>query len=223
MSAIHQFIINQKARALSEGIKIVREILKSNPNPFPNGFTSSQLFQVAVQQPPPPDFPAYHHTGVPPVIKPNKDRFAKIKVLIPWAPSHPEHPIRSIKSVSFFSSCSMSFNWSYSTRFLKREILPVLAKSSEIKMTKQPRLTPVDDTVKPKRGRDPGVEFVWKVVDPKEVPAPPKSKPVKEVVGKEVGVNVNYQHLNPRRQGARVGKITRDVEAMKSVWKSNRQ
>ena len=60
MSAIHldPFIINERARSLSEGLKIVRNIFKSNP--FPNGFTTSQLFQVAVQHPPPPDFPAPH-------------------------------------------------------------------------------------------------------------------------------------------------------------------
>lgn len=75
-------IINQKARA--EGLKIVRIILKSNPN----GFTTSQLFQVAVQQPPPPYFLAYQ----------------------PWPPSHPEHPIRSIKCITFSPSCSMSFD-----------------------------------------------------------------------------------------------------------------
>ncbi|KAF8799732.1 hypothetical protein BYT27DRAFT_7217467 [Phlegmacium glaucopus] len=196
MSAIHQFIINQKARALSEGIKIVRDILKSNA--FPNGFTSSQLFQAAVQRPPPPDFPAYHHTGLTPVVKPNKNRFAKVKPVIPWAPSHPEHPIRSI-------------------RFLKLEVLPALEKSSEIKMIRQPRLTPVDPTIKVKKGRDPGVEFVWKVIDPNDVPPPPRPKPVKEVVGKEVGVGMDFQHLNKRRQNARVGKITRDVDAMKNI------
>ena len=107
MSAIHRFIINQKARALSEGVKIIRDILKSNP--FPNGFTTSQLFEVAVQQPPPPDFPVYHHTAGPPIIKPNKDRFRKPKPIQPWAPSHPEHPIRSIRCVLFFS-CSLSFD-----------------------------------------------------------------------------------------------------------------
>jgi len=196
MSAIHHSIINQKARALSEGIKIVRGILKSNQ--FPNGFSTSQLFRVAVQQPPPPDFPAYPYTGPMPIVKPNKDRFAKAKPVVPWAPPHPEHPIRSI-------------------RFLKREVLPVLAKSHEIKMVKQSPSTAVDDMVKVKRGRESGVEFVWQVADPNDIPPRPVPKLAKEVVGKEVGVNVDYQHLNRRRQNARVGKITRDVEAMKEI------
>lgn len=79
---------------------MVRDILRSNP--FPDGFTTSQLFQVAVQRPPPPDFPPYHHTALAPAIKPNKNKFAKVKPVIPWAPSHPEHPIRSIRCVPFF-------------------------------------------------------------------------------------------------------------------------
>jgi hypothetical protein len=101
MSAIHHFIINQKAKALSEGIKIVRDILKSNP--FPNGFTTLQLFEVAVKQPPPPDFPVYHHTGLPPKIKKDRCRYRKVKEIPPGVPSHPEHPIRSIRCVPFFS------------------------------------------------------------------------------------------------------------------------
>jgi hypothetical protein len=100
------------------------------------------------------------------------------------------------------------------TRFLKVMVLPALAEASEIRMFRQPRLTPVEETVKVK-GRDPGFEFLWKVVDPNEVPPPRRSKPKKEVVGREVGVDVDYGHLNNRRQNARVGKISRDVEAMK--------
>lgn len=96
-------------------------------------------------------------------------------------------------------------------------MLPVLEKSHEIKMVKQSRSTAVDDMVKVKRGRESGVEFVWQVADPNDIPPRPLPKVAKEVVGKEVGVNVDYQHLNRRRQNARVGKITRDVEAMKEI------
>ena len=103
-------------------------------------------------------------------------------------------------------------------------MLPVLAQSSEVKMVRQKRLTPLDDTEKKVvKGRDPGFEFVWRVVDPNEVPPPPRSKPKKEVVGKEVGVDLDYGHLNKRRQNARVGKITRDIEAMKSFKQAWRQ
>lgn len=105
----------------------------------------------------------------------------------------------------------------HSTRFLKREVLPVLEKSHEIKMVKQSRSSAVDDMVKVKRERESGVEFVWQVVDPNDIPPRPLPKLAKEVVGKEVGVNVDCQHLNRRRQNARVGKITRDVEAMKEI------
>ena len=108
MSVIHRLTVRQKSRALSEGIKIVRDVLKSNF--FPNGFTTLQLFRVAVKQPPPPDFPTYHPTGLTPVVKPNKDRSTKVKPIVRGVPPHPEHPIRSIRSVPFFFSCSISFD-----------------------------------------------------------------------------------------------------------------
>lgn len=104
-------------------------------------------------------------------------------------------------------------------RFLKLEVLPALAKSFEIKMVKQPRITSVDETAKVKKGREPGVQFVWKVTGPNDVPPQRLPKRVKEAVGVEVGVSVDYQHLNARRQNARVGKITRDVDAMKDIQK----
>jgi hypothetical protein len=94
-------------------------------------------------------------------------------------------------------------------RFLKAEVLPILADSFEIKKVKQKRLAPVDDTEKVKKGRDPNCEFVWKVVDPNEVHTPPRVKPKKK---EEVGVNLDYGHLNKRRQNTRVGKIAQDVK-----------
>ena len=106
MSAIHQFIVNQKARSLSEGLKIVRELLKTNP--FPNGFTTAQLFKLAVQQPAPPDFPTYHHTSKPPKIKKDRDRFRKVKPILSSVPTHPDHPIRSVRCVFFF--CLIAFD-----------------------------------------------------------------------------------------------------------------
>jgi hypothetical protein len=103
MSAYHHYIINQRARALSEGLKIVRDILKSNR--FPNGFTTAELFQIAVQQPPPPDFPIYNHP-VAGKIKPEtrlaKPLYWKFQPSITASPSYPEHPIRSIRCVPFF-------------------------------------------------------------------------------------------------------------------------
>jgi hypothetical protein len=108
-------------------------------------------------------------------------------------------------------------------RFLKVEVLPALAQSSEIKMVRQSRSTPVNNTEKVKKGRDPHYEFVWKVIDPNEVPVKPRLKPKKDVVGKEVGVDLDYGHLNKRRQNTRVDKITLDVEAMKSLKSTWRQ
>ena len=185
-------IINQKVRAISEGLKIVRNVLKSNP--FPNGFTTSQLFKAAVQQPPPPDFPVYQCPSLPPVIKPNKNRYAKPKPIQPWSPPHPEHPIRSIKYVPFLSVVQYHWTIFCVASFLKSEVLPILVHSSEIKMVRQKRLSPLNDTEKVEKvekvekgkkgkkgkkrekGRNPQAdfEFVWQAVNrskpkPKEV------------------------------------------------------
>ena len=117
-------------------------------------------------------------------------------------------------------------------------MLPVLAEKYEIKKVRQLCLTPVDPvdsldetektgktgkTGKGKKGKgnDSGYEFVWKVVDPDEVRPPPRIKPKKEEVVEDAGED--YGHLNNRRQNARVGKITRDVETMKTLRQAFRQ
>ena len=77
----------------SEGVKTITDILKKDP--FPNGFTTSQLFQVAVQQPP---------TDVPANLKENN------LPVMPWEAWAPSHPIRSIRCVPCFSSYSTLFD-----------------------------------------------------------------------------------------------------------------
>jgi hypothetical protein len=107
-------------------------------------------------------------------------------------------------------------------RFLKIQVLPVLAQSLEIKKVLQSSIKPVNDTETVKKGKRSDDQFVWRVVDPNEVPIPRRSKPKPRVVGKEVGVGLDYEHLNKRRQNARVGKITQDFESMKLLkdsWK----
>ena len=79
-------------------------------------------------------------------------------------------------------------------------MLPQLAEASEIIKVRQKRLTPLDGTEKVIKGRDPAFEFVWKVVDPNEVPPPPRSRPKKEVVVEEAGVDLANEHLNKSRQ-----------------------
>ena len=116
--ATHQFVIRAR------GVKIIRDILKKNP--FPNG---SQLFHVTVQQPPSTDFPANLRQAQP------------VMPWVAWAHSYPG-PIRSVRCVPCFSSYSTPFD--QFLRFLKPEVLPVLANSFEIKKACQPRLAPVD-------------------------------------------------------------------------------
>jgi hypothetical protein len=98
-------------------------------------------------------------------------------------------------------------------RFLKTKVLPALAEASEIKMVKQPCLTPVERRLNVK-GRDPNFEFLWKVVDLNDPSSPPqRSKPKKEVIAKKDGVNLDY---NNRRQNDSIGKNSRNIEATKS-------
>jgi hypothetical protein len=97
--------------ASSEGVKTITDILKKDP--FPNGFTTSQLFQVAVRQPP---------TDVPANLKENN------LPVMPWEAWAPSHPIRSIRCVPCFSSYSTLFD-----QFLRLEVLPVLANSAIVK------------------------------------------------------------------------------------------
>jgi hypothetical protein len=83
---------------------MVRDILKSNP--FPNGFTTAQLYEIAVKQPPPADFPAFYHAVAGKKKKLLHEKPKHVDPTWSWAdfssPSHPEHPIRSIRCVSHF-------------------------------------------------------------------------------------------------------------------------
>lgn len=135
----------------------------------------------------------------------------------------PSIPSDQLGASHFFSVVQYRLTSLHGARFLKVEVLPALAKSFEIEMVKRHRLSAVNDTEKVKKKKVPGMEFVWKVVDPDKVPPPPRFKRKKAVVGTEVGVNLDYGHLNKRRQNARVGKITRDVETMKLLKRTWRQ
>lgn len=58
--------------------------------------------------------------------------------------------------------------------------------------------------------------WVWKCIPPEDRPTPPPPKPEKFVFGREVGVGLDTSHLNKRRRTARVGKVSRAVDKMKS-------
>ncbi|KAJ3514708.1 hypothetical protein NLJ89_g2219 [Agrocybe chaxingu] len=194
-------VLRQRGRAISCGVALVRSILQRTS--FPNGFTTKQLFDIAVQEPPPKDFPPYPLSlpSAKDVQKPSKKAKNAFKPIAPLYPTfRADHPIRSIK-------------------FLKTEILPVLAGRQEIRMTHQPRtdLAPVPETPTKgkKKKKTSHMEFVWKPIPPENrwVPKPPPPK--KEVVGTEVGVGADFSHLNKRRQRARVEKVSAAVMRMK--------
>ncbi|KDR72612.1 hypothetical protein GALMADRAFT_252763 [Galerina marginata CBS 339.88] len=198
----------QRFQAQSAGIAIVRDILKRES--FPNGFTTAQLYKLAMQAPPPANFQPYplgRRPPPPPTPKPHKKKIYNQKPKPEDSyPPNPDHPIRSV-------------------RFLKEYILPFLRGANEITITQQPTAKTLtaqeaDDAPKTKKQRlqltKSQVEFVWKVVPPEnrvKVSAPP---PEKLVVGREVGVGGNVSHLNKRRMLARAGKISREVDRMKA-------
>ncbi|KAF8157035.1 hypothetical protein B0H34DRAFT_711749 [Crassisporium funariophilum] len=208
MSITPQLILRQRQIAIREGVNIVRNLLKENR--FPNGFTNQQMFKAAVRQPPPPGFEPYK------VISPPQPKFVARK-LQKWeieklppsiAPTHPEHPVRSVK-------------------FLKTEILPILEGLKLLKIVRQPRVVNIEGEVEEplptgkvtqqkKKKALSDMEFLWKAIDPATLPKPPAPTPPKVVVGTEVGVGVDFSHLNKRRRRARVEKVSNAVTRMKS-------
>ncbi|KAH9477719.1 hypothetical protein JR316_0009945 [Psilocybe cubensis] len=192
--------LQQRSAAQSAGFAIIRRILATHS--FPDGVTTKQLYKLAVQEPIPQGFQPYplgiKYPKAP--SKPVKQKSSKVVVKEPSYPEHPEHPIRSI-------------------RFLKEYILPFLQGMREIKMTPQPRTRPISEselTNKKKKKRDTSIEWVWKVIPPNERMPPPGPPKQKEVVGTEVGVGLDTSHLNKRRQEARVGKVSREVDRLKA-------
>jgi hypothetical protein len=90
----------QRASAVSEGVRIVRNLL--NKNHFPDGFTTKQMFELAVQEPVPPGFKPYplaEKLLQTPTPKATKDKYVPQKPAF-TVPPHPDHPVRSIAYVS---------------------------------------------------------------------------------------------------------------------------
>ena len=95
MAAVVNKFIQQRSSAKSAGISIIRHILKTKQ--FPEGVTTKQLYQLAVQEPAPPGFEAY---PLPPTVRraktvPKKIRHVPQEMLDSYPPN-PAHPIRSM-------------------------------------------------------------------------------------------------------------------------------
>lgn len=121
------------------------------------------------------------------------------------------------------------------SRFLKKEILPILEGNKELETIRTTRIpfNPANvthATGKRKGKKDasqtssaaapaPVTVWVWKTIDPSTLPKPPAPKVIKERFGIEVGVGEDWSHLSKRRMRARFGKVRRDVGTMKLVNK----
>ena len=78
--------------ALREGLNIVRKVVASNP--YPNGFTTAELFKLLAKEPPPPDFKALKL----PSRMVSHARNGSKRIPAP-APPRPNHPIKSMTCV----------------------------------------------------------------------------------------------------------------------------
>lgn len=105
-------------------------------------------------------------------------------------------------------------------RFLKKQVLQILAENNEIKMSRLPNAKALAAQAaagdKKLRLTASQVDWVWKAVPENERVQPPPVPKGKTVVGTEVGVGLDFSHLNKRRQDARVGKVSRAITQMKS-------
>ncbi|PPQ74548.1 hypothetical protein CVT26_007940 [Gymnopilus dilepis] len=199
--ASHNLFMTQRLKGQAAGVAIIRRILQRES--FPNGFTTAEMYDLAVKEPAPegfPSFPLSRQRLAPAATRKKKD---KKGVVEPQSyPGHPDHPVRSI-------------------RFLKEFILPALAGQKEIAMMRKPTaktLAALEAGELPKTTRLTASQFEWKwwVIPPEQRPKAPAPKPAKRIVGLEVGVDSDTSHLNKRRQEARVGKVSREVEKLKA-------
>jgi len=197
----------QNQAAVREGLKIVRKLVATNP--YPDGFTTAELFKLAVKEAPPADY-KYEN---PPLRLAARSRGGNQKNTVPLPP-HPDHPIRSMT-------------------FLKHSVLPILEGNKELEIVRTTRIPfnpapPQRASGKRKTKQEtshaasaaapaPVTVWAWKTVDKSRIPRPPAPKPKRKVFGVEVGVGEDWSHLNKRRRRARAGKVRRDVTTMKAV------
>ncbi|KAF8908636.1 hypothetical protein CPB84DRAFT_1744250 [Gymnopilus junonius] len=197
--AMNPFIA-QRYKAQSAGIAIVRRILARES--FPEGFTTSELYKLASQEPAPADFEPYPLKRPPPPPPLTKKQKYQQPTPPRSYPENPDHPIRSV-------------------RFLKEFILPFLAGAKEIAMTRHftaKTLAAREAGELPKKGTpltSSQVQWKWKVIPPEARSEAPVPKNMREVFGQEVGVDVDTSHLNNRRLNGRKVKVSREVENMK--------
>ncbi|KAF9459730.1 hypothetical protein BDZ94DRAFT_1267532 [Collybia nuda] len=195
----------QNKLSLQEGLKIVRKVVATNPNPA--GFTTAELYKLAVKEPALSNF----QYEVLPLRRATDGKGGKQRIPGP-VPPRPDHPIRSMT-------------------FLKNAVLPILEGNKELQIVRTTRVpfnpAPSQRTGGKRKNKPettnaasaaapaPVTTWVWKTVDKSNILPPPVPKMPPKVFGTEVGVEEDWSHLNKRRQRARTGKVARDVTAMK--------
>ncbi|KAG6888806.1 hypothetical protein C0995_005826 [Termitomyces sp. Mi166 len=207
--------------ALQGGLSVVRQLLANKDTPLHDaGMTTEELYQLALQQPPPSGYYNPHiKDGVPfPPLPPPAKKGKKKEQ--PPGPPNPEHPVRS-------------------KAFFKRNILQYLVGTQEIVKLRSERMSESNQLFKiNKKGKKVPLYltnvgqvkhsvWVWKSIHAVDLTTiklkPPTNKPPpipslprqREPFGAEVGVGEDLSHLSKKRQKARRVEIRRDLHMMK--------
>ncbi|KAG6855873.1 hypothetical protein H0H87_009827 [Tephrocybe sp. NHM501043] len=219
MSLPFQRVVLANSLALRGGVSVVRDILAKNTPAA--GFTTDEIYKLAIQQPPPPDYYNPHTEAgsrFPPIPTPKMKGKAKIPSPVP---PNPEHPVRS-------------------KAFLKRSILPFLEGTQELQKARIERIVDKAEIFRidkkgrkmPKylgtQGEGTSMEKVWvwmptATSSSKTQPPPQSMTEPPKPFGSEVGVGEDLSHLSKRRQRMRKRDILREAHMMKVMEGIKRQ
>jgi len=170
--------------------------------------TTAEIFNLAVKEPAPVNFEKYE---VPTETDVRYTKHGRLKSPPP-SPPYPEHPVRSIQ-------------------FLKKQILPVLQGSQEIRMATGKRLLTVEtknsQAATKSKGKDRAASALSStstVSHTVHLWMPGQKQGVKKVPPPNpVFASENWDHLNRRRRQARDEKVKHDVALMTQVQKARNQ
>lgn len=214
-------------------IQLVRSILTDSPSPL----TTKQIYEEAVRRETGREYPQ------PPTVNasaPQPQKFLKKRGVVfkpPPTPPHPENAIRSVRCVLCTTPVSEADvpGVHTSCRYLKTVVLPHMQeKIQEIEKfhtskslsdeEKQHRLATMSKAARKAKGDLlPTVTDVWLWKMKARPPPPLEPKTKKPAFGVEVGVGMDWSHLNKRRQRAREGKVARDVTWLKDLVNIRRE
>ncbi|KAF5389440.1 hypothetical protein D9757_004396 [Collybiopsis confluens] len=200
-------VLPQSRAAVAHSIPIIRKIITTD-HFRTSGLTTAEIFSLALKEPAPINFEKYEVPAETDIryIKSGRTKSP------PPSPPHPAHPVRSIQ-------------------FLKKQILPVLQGSREIRMTTGKRLLTVTDTKTAPaptkyKGKDRETSAPSPVSHTVHLWMPGQKQGVKKIVSDSsipAFASENWDHLNKRRRHARDEKFKHDVALIVRARKDENQ